>query len=148
MFSIAQIQDILKQSNLKVTQQRLVILRCLANSGIHPTIDWIYDTIKEDNPAISLATIYKTMETLVEAKVVKKVKCEDGKTRFDSNIEPHNHIYCAQTGRIFDFKDDNLQQIIETYLANKHLENFEVSDIQLQINGTIKNPNKPVHYKH
>lgn len=138
----------LKKGGLKVTHQRLVIMGSLVNSGIHPTIDWLYESIKADNPAISLATVYKTMETLVEAQIVKKVKCEDGKTRFDANVEPHNHIYCEQTGRIYDFIDNDLQKIIETYLAQKHLENFEISDIQLQINGRVKDPRKTVHYKH
>lgn len=138
----------LKNGGLKITHQRLVILGILVNSGMHPTTDWIYESIKADNPAISLATVYKTMETLVEAEIIKKVKCEDGKTRFDANVEPHNHIYCEKTGRIFDFKDDELQDLIETYLTNKQLENFEISEIQLQINGRVKDPQKTVHFKH
>lgn len=136
----------MKSSGLKVTQQRIAILRSLANSNLHPTIDWIFDAIKEDNPAISLATVYKTMETLVEASLVKKVKSEDGKIRYDANVAPHNHLYCENTGRIIDFSDTELQTIIADYLRNKDFENFEVNDIQLQISGKIIDPHKPVHY--
>ncbi|MFY0673726.1 MAG: transcriptional repressor [Bacteroidia bacterium] len=147
MFSVADIQQRLKDGGLKATQQRIVILRTLVNSGIHPTIDWLFENIKDDNPAISLATVYKTMETLVDAEIVKKVKSEDGKTRFEGNLDNHNHIYCEQTGRIFDFQDPELQQLIQNYLANKQFTNFKVEDVQLQVNGSVLDPNKPVNYK-
>lgn len=147
MFSVAQIQQLLKDGGLKATHQRITILRALLNSGIHPTIDWIYENIKDENPAISLATVYKTMETLVDSGIIKKVKSEDGKTRFDSNLEKHNHIYCEQTGRIFDFQDSELLQIIQNYLSAKQFTNFVVDDIQLQVSGTMVDPNKPVYYK-
>ena len=70
MYSSSQIQVLLKNGGLKATQQRIVILKTLVNSGIHPTIDWLYESINEEHPAISLATVYKTMETLVEAAIV------------------------------------------------------------------------------
>jgi Fur family peroxide stress response transcriptional regulator len=147
LFSVADIQQKLKEGGLKATHQRITILRALVNSGIHPTIDWLYESINQDHPAISLATVYKTMETLVESGIVRKVKSEDGKTRFDGNLENHNHIYCEQTGRIFDFQDAELQKLIQNYLANKQFTNFNVEDIQLQISGSVVDPNKPVHYK-
>lgn len=147
MYSVEEAIQLIKESGLKATHQRMVIFRSLAASTAHPTVDWIFEKVKESYPSISLATVYKTMETFVEAGLVKRVKCEDGKPRFDANLEPHNHLYCESTGKIFDFKDAGLQSVIEEYLASRQLENFEISDIQLQLNGRVVDPNKPVQYK-
>lgn len=140
------IKDLLKSKDLKVTHQRYVILKTLMSSESHPTIDWIYESIRVDNPAISLATVYKTLETFVLADLVKKVKSEDGKIRFDADTEKHNHIYCKQSGRIFDFRDEELDQLVSSYLKNKGLENFEMNDFQVVINGRVVDPDKPVQY--
>lgn len=137
----------IKDSGLKATHQRIVIFKALAECNLHPAIDWLFERVKEDYPSISLATVYKTMETFVEAGVVKRVKCEDGKIRFDANMEPHNHMYCENTGEIFDFEDKGLQAVIEEYLSSKQLDNFEVNDVQLLINGRVLDPDKPVQYK-
>lgn len=147
MYSVEEIQDIIKQAGLKATQQRIILFKMLTASAKHPTVDWLYDQVKKDYPSMSLATVYKTMESFVEAGIVKKVKSEDGKNRYDGNTEKHNHIYCEQTGRIFDFKDSTLQEVVEAYLQEKKVENFEINDIQVQISGRMLNPDKPVHYK-
>lgn len=147
MSTVDQIREILKSAELKVTHQRYVILKTLLDSASHPTTDWVFEAIRQDNPAISLATVYKTLETFVTANIVKKVKSEDGKIRFDANVDPHNHIYCKQSGRIFDFKDDQLDQLVQGYLQKSGLENFEMNDFQVVINGRVIDPTKPVSYK-
>lgn len=146
MYSLNQIQRIIKDGGLKATAQRVVLFKILANSSKHPGVDWIYETALIDHPSISLATVYKTMEAFVDAGIVRKVKSEDGKIRFDADTEKHNHIYCKQSGRIFDFRDEELDQLVSSYLKNKGLENFEMNDFQVVINGRVVDPDKPVQY--
>ena len=83
----------LKEKNLKVTPQRVAILKFL-NQKIHPTIDEIYSDVKRDFVSISLATIYKNLNILKDEEIVFEVNPQDGKVRYDLNLKPHIHSYC------------------------------------------------------
>ncbi len=68
---------------LKVTPQRLIVFETLLNMRNHPTAENIIRTIKVDNPNISIGTIYKIIDKLVEKKLIKKIKTEKDVMRFD-----------------------------------------------------------------
>ena len=121
--------------SLKATQQRIVIYEAILRLDNHPTTDEIYALIRPDNPSISLGTVYKNLEKFVEAKLIRKVACEDGMMRFDGNIDKHNHFYCTNTHEIIDFQEETLHQLISNFLKEKKIDNFEIEDFHLQING-------------
>jgi len=73
----------LKETGLKVTPQRVAILKVL-NELNHPCADEIAEALKKELPGLSLATIYNNIETLVQKRLVSKVLSEDGKFRFDA----------------------------------------------------------------
>ena len=120
---------------LKATQQRIVIYEALLRLENHPTTDEIYAFIRPENPSISLGTVYKNLEKFVEVKLIRKVACEDGMMRFDGNIDKHNHFYCTNTHEIIDFREDDLHKLISDFLKQKKIDNFEIEDFHLQING-------------
>ncbi len=120
---------------LKATQQRIVIYEAVLRLDNHPTTEEIYALIRPDNPSVSLGTVYKNLEKFVEAKLIRKVACEDGKMRFDGNIDKHNHFYCTNTHEIIDFQEEDLHQLIGNFLKKKRIDNFEIEDFHLQING-------------
>lgn len=136
----------LKEGGLKVTPQRMVILQYLANTPEHPGIDAIYEGVRSQLPALSLATIYKTLDTLHAAHLVHRVMTDDGKSRYDANTAPHSHLYCTQTGSIVDIHDPGLNQVVADYLAQSRLENFELGEIQIQLRGRVIDPHKQVIY--
>ena len=121
--------------HLKATQQRIVIYEAVLRLDNHPTTEEIYAFIRPDNPSVSLGTVYKNLEKFVEAKLIKKVACEDGMMRFDGNIDKHNHFYCTNTHEIIDFQAEDLHELISNFLKNKKIHNFEIQDFHLQING-------------
>lgn len=147
MYSFQKLQEKLQSHGVKATHQRMVIYRSLIETTTHPTVDWVYESIKKEYPSISLATVYKTLEKFIENGLLRKVKSEDGKTRYDANLAKHDHIYAENTHEIIDFRDEELQRLIKKYLQSAEIENFEVKDIQIQINGSIKDADKPVHFK-
>ena len=57
----------------------------------HPTIDDLYDSLKKENPSMSLATVYKNLAMLKEKGVVIEVNVADGKMRYDIYSKPHHH---------------------------------------------------------
>ena len=129
----------LKDSNLKVTPQRIAVLEALNKLRDHPTADKIKEYVVKNHPNIAVGTIYKTLETFVEKGLVKKVKTDKDVMRYDAILDKHHHLYCEDTERIEDFFDEQLNEMLENYFKKKKIPNFKVKDIKLQIIGTFNN---------
>jgi Fur family peroxide stress response transcriptional regulator len=93
--------SLLKSRNLKATPQRLSVLGVL-NKNRHPTMEEIYEEIRKEFPSISLATVYKNINTLRENDTVIEINTQDGKTRYDIYVKPHTHVICRKCGSIRD----------------------------------------------
>ena len=135
--SISQIKDRLVEKGLKVTPQRIAILEAIYILNNHPTAEMIMDYIKDTHPGISTATIYKVLDALVENQLINRVKTEKGIKRYDGITENHHHIYCSESEEIEDYMNKNLDQLLADYFKKNGIENFEIRDIKLQINGTF-----------
>ena len=135
MKSSEYIKDKIKASGLKVTQQRLVIYETLLSMKTHPTSEMLFEQVRTQNPTISLATIYKTLETFVDYNLAKKVMTEDGIMRYDGSTHPHHHIYCTNTSEILDYEDEDLMAVIKDYLEKKNINNLKIDQICVHING-------------
>lgn len=125
----------LKEKGLKVTPQRLAIYEAIVKLNNHPTAENIIEYIKTNHPNISVGTVYKVLDSLVENKLLKKVKTEKDIMRYDAVLSNHHHLYCAETDRIEDYEDENLNKLIEEYFKKNKIKNFKVQDIKLQITG-------------
>ncbi|MDZ4839393.1 MAG: transcriptional repressor [Bacteroidota bacterium] len=139
------IKEILSRNGLKATLQRVAIYRALLMCDNHPTADHIFDLIQIENPSVSLATVYKTLDSLVGSGLARKVKSSDDINRFDSRIDQHSHIYCNNTKQIFDFDDEELHEILTMYFKRKNIENFKLLDIEVQVNGELINPSSGIN---
>ncbi len=93
--------QILKEKNLKATPQRMAVLKSL-NKHTHPTIDELYEDIKKDFPSVSLATVYKNLNTLKDENLITEVNMPNGKARYDIYVEPHIHIVCDSCEQVLD----------------------------------------------
>lgn len=130
-----QVKERLVNNQLKATQQRIVIYDALMRLHNHPKAENIYDFVKAKNPSISLATVYKTLDTFVSAGLAAKVMSDNGTARYDGYMEHHSHLYCTNTEEIVDFEDEQLTKLIQNYFKNKKIKNFRINDVRLQING-------------
>ncbi len=93
----------LRAENFRVTPQRLAVLRVLAASEGHPTVEMVYEEVRSDFPTTSLATIYKTVSLLKEMGEVLELGFADGSNRYDgSRPFPHPHVICMQCKKIID----------------------------------------------
>ncbi|PSM52235.1 peroxide stress transcriptional regulator PerR [Campylobacter blaseri] len=104
--------ELLKEHGLKATHQRLLILKILSRCT-HPTIDELYETIKEEHPSVSLATVYKNLNTLIDEGIVSRLSISNQKVKFDINEEPHIHIICKNCGEVYDC--DKQTALIDEY---------------------------------
>jgi Fur family peroxide stress response transcriptional regulator len=140
MMSSEQISRKLKDAGLKVTPQRLAILEAVYLLGNHPTAEMIIDHIREAHPGVATGTVYNVLDALVENKLVKRVKTDKDAMRYDGILENHHHLYCAESERIEDYFDEDLDQTLKEYFRKKEIPGFEIRDIILQVNGNFKIP--------
>jgi len=97
----------------RLTPQRVAVLKVLAESQGHPSVEQIHDQIKADFPTTSLATIYKTITLLKEMGEVLELGFGDGSNRYDGNRPyPHPHLICTHCGEIRDLDVSALSGIL------------------------------------
>jgi len=92
---------ILEKYHLKVTPQRTCIVKNLLEGG-HLTIDELYEKVKETCCSLSLATIYKNVNRMIEEGALSEVKIDGEKSYYEITKEAHNHFVCSNCGRIVD----------------------------------------------
>lgn len=85
---------------LRMTNQREIILRELKKSKRHLSADELYDIVKKVMPRISLATVYRNLEILSEARLIGKLEISGRQKRFDFDVSDHDHIYCVVCHRV------------------------------------------------
>lgn len=142
--TLESVTSALASKGLKITHQRIVVYQALATLKNHPTAEQIFDSIKAKNPSISLATVYKTLDTFVENLLIKKVSTPQGMMRYDARTDNHNHIYLSNTNEIMDYEDEELRKILLDYLKKKKFNNLNITDFKLQIKGEKINPKKGI----
>jgi Fur family transcriptional regulator, peroxide stress response regulator len=128
---------ILTDNNLKVTPQRTAVLEVIYTLNNHPSADYIIDYLRLNFPHIPLSTVYKILDIFVGKGIVSKVKTDDEVMRYDYVKEKHHHLYCAESERIEDYYDKELDKLLENYLKKKTIPNFKIKDIKLQIVGNF-----------
>ena len=135
---INEIRYKLMEKKLKVTPQRIAILEAIIKLNNHPTAENIIDYIRKNNPNIATATVYKVLDALTENELIQKVKTDKDIMRYDAIIENHHHLYSAESERIEDYFDTELNELIGNYFQKKGIPNFEIQDIKLQLIGKFK----------
>ena len=126
----------LKENGLKPTSQRNLIVKQLLNGrNRHFTAEDLYDEMKLKKIRISLATIYNTLHSFVEKKILKLVSIKEGKTIFCTNMKNHYHFFNTKTGRLIDIPCDEIK-ILKLPKAPK---GTKINNIEITINLNTKN---------
>jgi Fur family peroxide stress response transcriptional regulator len=103
----------LRSKGYKVTPQRLEVFKIIKSMKNHPTVYMIYQEVKKKNPAISPATVYKTLELLEKVGEIQAVCQIDGKTVYDTTLSPHINIHCLNCRRIEDVESDLVERLVD-----------------------------------
>jgi Fur family peroxide stress response transcriptional regulator len=108
----------LKDHDFRITPQRLAVLKVLATSEGHPTVERIYETVRAEFPTTSIATIYKTVNLLKQINEVLELGFADGSNRYDGNKPyPHPHVICTQCKKIIDPDLGSLKDLTKEVVA-------------------------------
>ena len=92
----------LDEAGLRLTRQRAAVFDYLRSVNSHPTAEEVYASVRLSIPHISLATVYKALEALVESHLASKLAYADGPARYDCRCDAHYHIRCLKTGQVRD----------------------------------------------
>jgi len=136
-------KTLLREKGMKVTRQRLLVLEVLANNrNTHMAVEDIYDQVREAYPEVGLATVYRTVQLLLEMQLVDRIHLDDGCVRyeighlFDGEMKHnHHHLICKKCGRILAFEDDLLEEL-EDQIEKKM--GFCIIDHELKFYGQCK----------
>ena len=91
----------LKAAGLKLTPQRIAIVRELADDASHPTAQDLYERLRPAFPTMSFATVYNTLDALAKLGLVGSLRLGSA-VRFDPNTTPHHHAVCDACGVVLD----------------------------------------------
>ena len=116
--------------HIKLTPQRLAILRYLNGNTTHPSAEDIYKAVQPQFPTMSFATVYNTLEALKNKGSVQELKIDHAKKRYDPDSTVHHHLICNKCKNIIDIhKDFNLS------LPNEMTEGFDVLGNSIEFFG-------------
>ncbi len=123
-------ENLLREYGIKVTPQRLSIVDELYGR-VHMSIDDLYSAIKKKFPSISLATVYKNINAMMERNFIQEVKIPNQKSRFELAKEPHSHVVCQNCGKVEDLHLD-LNAITKEAIDKT---NYKISEDALIFSG-------------
>ena len=126
----------LKRNHLKPTLQRFTLVKLLFDGkNKHFTAEDLYEKVKLKKNKISLATIYNTLHSFVEKKLLKQVSIKDGKTIFCTNMSSHHHFFNSVTGKLIDIPRNK----IKLDKIPRAPEGLKIGSVDVVINLTKKN---------
>jgi len=128
---------LLRNYDLKVTPQRVAIVEELYLNG-HMNIDDLYKKLLAKFPSVSLATIYKNINAMVEKVFLSEVKIPNTKSVFELVKEEHAHLVCSDCGHIEDMILDVSSVLTEVTSKSQ----FKIESTNLVLSGLCSNCNK------
>lgn len=114
------------------TRQRAAVFDYLSRVDHHPTAEEVYLTVKRKLPRISLATVYKNLEKLVECGAATKLAYGDAASRYDIRTDHHYHTRCLGCGELRDFESEKGLRLLRQIAPES---GFEVEDYRLELVG-------------
>ncbi len=109
--SLEEIVERLREEGVRITHQRLEILREIARGEGHPSVAEVFQAVRERVPTISLDTVYRTLRKLSALGLIHPVGYSSEGIRFDADRNPHHHFLCSVCGKAYDFICPELDQI-------------------------------------
>lgn len=123
---------LLKENAVKITSQRLEILRYLDTHNTHPTVDQIYLNLKEKIPSLSKTTVYHSLDVFKAHGMIQTLTISGLELRYDFNCAMHRHFLCKNCGRIFDIDSSC------PYLEKIRKEGYQIDEAHGYFKGICK----------
>jgi Fur family transcriptional regulator, stress-responsive regulator len=132
MHSPSELTQLFRARGLKITPQRQAIFAVLQGNDRHPTAEGVYAEVALGMPAISLRTVYQTLNDLVAMGEIRSVELGSGAIRFDPNESDHHHLVCDACGLVRDVALDTSPLLVAAAAAS---DRFTPSTTEVVIHG-------------
>jgi len=123
----------LETNGQRFTDQRAAVYRYLLGTEAHPTADDVFTSVRHEIPDISLATVYKSLETLVGCGLAIKLTYGDGSARYDGRTDPHHHARCLRCGSVIDLPGHIDTSTLRSQLGS--VNGFQVEGYRVELVG-------------
>jgi Fe2+ or Zn2+ uptake regulation protein len=134
----------LERAGWRFTRQRAAVFAYLRSVDWHPTAEQVFVAVRQHLPNISLATVYKALEALVDARVAARVADDSGPVRYDGRSDCHYHLRCETTGQVRDlelpYDADLVEKIAPGLTESLRRQGFEVTGHRLELVGHFRTP--------
>ncbi len=134
------------QKASRMTRQRALILSELQKVKTHPTAEELYISVKKVMPRISLGTVYRNLDFLVEAGTIRKLDSAGTVRRFDADMSEHSHIRCTCCHKVVDVLENFASRLD---LNSTKINNFSITSVSVEFTGVCdecaKNEQSFVH---
>ncbi len=138
----AELRRALERAGWRYTRQRAEVFAYLRCVESHPTAEQVFAAVRRHIPNISLATVYKALEALVDAGLAARLADGSGPLRYDGRPEAHYHLRCERTGQVRDlplpYDPDLLQRLAPALLDELRRQGFEVRGHRLEVVGQFR----------
>lgn len=130
-------KNYLKSKGLKFTPERSLILDAIFSMDGHFDIEKLHDKLRSKNKTTSAATIYRSLPHLLNSGLIKEVLRCKNRTQYEINLgcAHHDHLLCLKCGKIFEFRDDEIEKLQDKICRKFH---FEPVEHHLSIRGHCK----------
>lgn len=141
------LKERIKEKKYKLTRQRKIVLQAFLDSTEnHMSAEDVFALVKDGNPDIGLATVYRSLELFTTLELLKKLDFGDGRSRYELNDEnlthTHHHLICLGCGKIVEFSYDFLDDV---KMKIEEKEKFQIVDSQLKFYGYCSECQKKNH---
>jgi Fe2+ or Zn2+ uptake regulation protein len=116
----------LLQSRYRLTKQRAAVLRALGD-GTHLSAETILDRVRQEMPAVSLGTIYRTLDILREIGLVQLFSYAGSAARYEAALEKHHHLLCSTCRTLTNVRLDGLAEIAHDIARREGFSNIDFS---------------------
>lgn len=142
MSALSRIEKLCREKGLKLTKQRRVIARVLAESDDHPDALALFRRASRIDRGISQATVYRTVRLFEETGILERRDFGAGPTRYEEAIgEHHDHLIDQDTNEIIEFHNEEIERLQEE-IARQH--GFKLVGHRLELYGVrLDKPKKP-----
>jgi Fur family transcriptional regulator, ferric uptake regulator len=132
MAAMTKLERACEEKGLKMTEQRRVIARVIADAEDHPDVETVYRRATAVDPRISIATVYRSLKLFEDANVLVRHDFGEGRARYEETGDHHEHLIDIETGEVIEFMHQELEALKER-VANEL--GYELVDHRLELYG-------------
>ena len=117
---------------MNYSKQREKILDILTNNAVHPTAEQMLNFLEKEGSNVGITTLYRNLNQLSEAGVIKKIEGLDSSAHFDHNTFEHYHFICEKCKRVFDIPSDVAPNLVKN---TQSATGFDITNYDIVFHG-------------